>query len=209
MKKKLLLISFAIACCTALTAQVYVESPVTLAITVTSSLDPVYTATGASVATATTKIANREILNECVSRGIISSITGWSIVIFYDSIMDGPYTGSDPIFRLRHQDGRVALVDSIISIESIAVSGGGKASVSKGKVSGSLSRRGLYAVNVNYNGYTGIFYGPIPYVLKFSGTADEYYGVAGATSASLNGYIEDNFDSTAIMSLKVGAFKRK
>lgn len=209
MKSFLLPILALCFCSLASSAQVYVEAPATLAFTITTSLDPVYTSKGATMSIMTTKVNNQDLLNECVFRGIISSTAGWNIVVFYDSVMDGPYTGSNPAFRLRNIDGRVVSIDTVLQVESVAVSGAGKASTSGTKVSGSIARRGLYKITANYQGYSGVFLGPVRYAMKLSGTTNEYYGTAGATTAVLNGYIEGDFDSTAVVSLKVGNFTRR
>ncbi len=154
-------------------AQVYVEAPASLAFTITTSLDPVYGPKGATMSTTTTKITNQDLLNECVSRGLITSTLGWSIVVYYDSVMQEQYTGSNPAFRLRHEDGRTTEIDTVLQVESKAVSGTGKASASGNKITGSITRRGLYQVTANYQGYTGVFFGPVKYTLKLSGTVDE------------------------------------
>ena len=191
----------------AASAQVYVEAPATLAFTITTSLDPVYTSKGATMSTMTTKVNNEDLLNECVFRGIISSAEGWNIVVYYDSVMDGPYTGSNPAFLLRNVDGRTASIDSILQVETVAVSGTGKASTSGTTVSGSIARRGFYKLTANYQGYTGVFFGPVRYAMKLSGMTNEYYGTARAITAVLNGHIEGDFYSTAVVNLKVGNFK--
>jgi hypothetical protein len=209
MKNTILLLSAIFLGSHSLSAQVYVEAPVTISATVTTTLDPIYTSTSASVSTVVTKISNANLLAECVRRNIISSTSGWSIVVYYDSVMDGIYTKSDPVFRLRHTDGRVASLDPVIQIDPVASSASGKAKISGTKVSGSLSRVSIYVLTINYQDYSAVCFGSIPFTLAISGTTSESYGTCGKVSATLSGYLTGDYESTIAFSISANGFKRK
>lgn len=204
---KRLLLSLALA--SQAFAQVIVESPVTLAVTVTSTQPTVVTDKGASSSTLVARYGNKELLQECVVRGLIPSTDGWRVVLAYDSAMDDVYTGSDPYFELRHTDGRIVSASQVIRVESVAASGGGKASFPKGTLTGSLKRLGYYTVTAEFQGDTVQFAGTIPFNLKLTGTPEAYFGTSSAVTASLSGFIEDDYDSTCVLVLKAPAFKRR
>jgi hypothetical protein len=175
---------------------------------VTSNEGPITTPNGFIIPTSLRKITNTDLLNECIDNNLIEDNKGWNLVIQYNSTINGVYTKTDLSFRLRHSDGRIVPIDSIIDMKSVAVSGGGKASFLREKISGSLSRHSIYEITIKIKGDTLVFHGAIPLNLKISGTREESYGIANAATASLTGYKEGDYNCTAMMVLKIAAFKR-
>lgn len=187
---------------------VMVEAPVTVSATITSTQAPVYTTKGATLTQSVLKIGNNEILKECVARRLISSTAGWSIVCYYDAQMTGVYTATNPAFRLRHTSGKTVSLRPVLDIGPIATTGSGKATYSGSSVSGTLSRRLLFYLDVNYQGYVAHCGGAAPVTLRIAGTTKSYYGIASPVTVTVTGYLNNYYEVIVDASIKLGTFKR-
>ncbi len=186
-------------------------APVTVTATVTSSDGPYYTGTKATVKSITSKIGNKEIVQEAVDRRLIPSAAGWKIVCRYDATMEELLLVGQPRFWLSDKDGsNLVSLEPILRIEQLGTTGTGAASVSKaGKVTGTLKRRVLYQVIANYQGNQVISYGEVTVPLSIVGTEEVYYGVAGACTLNTTGSVADELETLVSLSMKFGAFKQE
>ncbi|MBC8010054.1 MAG: hypothetical protein H7067_08155 [Burkholderiales bacterium] len=188
-----------------------VVAPVTLTATATSSDGPYYVGYKATVKAITQRIGNREILQEAVSRRIISDIVGWKIVCRYDATMNELLMEGMPRFYVSDKTGSdLRPIDSILSLEQLGTTASGSATGSKsGKVSGTLNRRVLYKLTAKYQGNTAVCYGELTVALRIVGYEWEYFGVAGACTLNTTGYVANELETLVSLSVKFSASKEE
>jgi hypothetical protein len=206
---KSFLLGLGLLICMQARAAVIVESPVNLSASVLVSGDPSFSDTAVKVIGTTTTFTTKQVIQEGVDRGLIPSVTGWSLVCYYDAQMDGIYTGSEPKFRFRHTDGRLVDATLIISVEPFCSAANGTAKIAGTKVTGSLARKSLYALILSYQGKTAICYGVAQFTLAVSGTRELYTGISTPVTMTFNGYISDDYESVVTVKMTLPGFKRK
>lgn len=186
-------------------------APVTITATVSTSDGPYYSGYKVTVKSLVQRIGNRQILEEAVSRGRIPSIEGWRVVCRYDARMDELLMEGLPRFYVSNRDGSdIRQIFDILGLEQLGTTASGRATGSRsGKVSGTLNRRVLYRLTANYQGSTAVCYGQLKVPLRIVGTEWEYYGLAGAGTLAMQGYVEDEAETMVAISIRFAAFKQE
>lgn len=182
------------------------EAPFSIEAVITETLEPVVKGSTVTISTSSFRVTNKELIQECVSRGLIQSSPGWSIVVYYDAEVD---SSTEVALRLRHRDGTVADLSPVLSVSGAGATNVARMTFSKNSVSGTFSLRRHFQITANYQGYTGVCTGAVQYSGRFTGPPDKVCQIVSPFTAKVDGTV-DGLDSALIAAtIKVGPFSRK
>jgi hypothetical protein len=182
------------------------EAPFSIEAVITETQEPVVKGSTVTVSTSSFRITNKELIQECVNQGLISTTQGWSIVVYYDAEADAT---SEVALRLRHRDGTVADLNSVLSVSGSSSTGTAKVKFSKTSVSGTFSSKRYFELTANYQGYRALCSGVVQTSGKFVGTPENFYEITSPFTAKVDGKIDELDSALIAATIKVGTFSRK
>ena len=182
------------------------EAPFSIEAVITQTQDPVVKGSTVTISTSSFKVTNKELLNECVSQGIIQSPIGWTIVVYYDAEWD---SDSEVNLRLRHRDGSVADISPVLALSGSSGTAVGKISLSKTTASGSAQYKRRFKLIAKYQGYVGECYGVVQASAKFTGTPNNIYEIVSPFTAKMEGTVWEQDLALISATIKGGPFSRK